>query len=84
MAEEDLADEGGSNAGVEKVKEFAREEHSEVFVICAQIEQEISELDEDEKAPPDEAGVGVAAPASRRLRRCWRASWDKRATFENI
>ena len=30
-------------------EEFAKEEKSEVFVICAQIEQEIAELDEDEK-----------------------------------
>ena len=35
---------------VAKVREFAAGEHSEVFVICAQIEEEISELDDDEKA----------------------------------
>lgn len=34
---------------VAKVREFAKNENSEVFVICAQIEQEIAELDEDEK-----------------------------------
>lgn len=50
VSEDDLADDGASNAMVEKVREFAREEGSEVFVICAQIEQEISELDDDEKA----------------------------------
>ncbi|MCM1569282.1 MAG: redox-regulated ATPase YchF [Roseburia sp.] len=50
VAEEDLADDGGSNAGVASVREFAKGEGSEVFVICAQIEQEISELEEDEKA----------------------------------
>lgn len=50
VAEEDLADDGASNEKVEEVKRFAQEEHSEVFVICAQIEQEISELDEEEKA----------------------------------
>ena len=33
----------------EKVREMAKEEGAEVFVICAQIEQELSELDEDEK-----------------------------------
>ena len=32
-----------------KVREIAKNEHSEVFVICAQIEQEIAELDDDEK-----------------------------------
>ena len=35
---------------MKSVKEFAAQNDSEVFVICAQIEQEIAELDEDEKA----------------------------------
>ena len=34
---------------VAEVRAFAAENDSEVFVICAQIEQEIAELDEDEK-----------------------------------
>ena len=34
---------------VAKVREFAAGESSEVFVICAQIEQEIAELDDEEK-----------------------------------
>ena len=50
VAEDDLADDGASNEMVAKVREFAAGEHSEVFVICAQIEEEISELDDDEKA----------------------------------
>ncbi|MDE6608540.1 MAG: redox-regulated ATPase YchF [Lachnospiraceae bacterium] len=50
VAEEDLADDGASNEGVEKVRGFAKENGSEVFVICAQIEQEIAELDDEEKA----------------------------------
>lgn len=50
VAEDDLADDGASNPGVAKVREFAAKEGSEVFVICAQIEQEIAELDDDEKA----------------------------------
>ncbi len=50
VAEADLADEGAGNAYVSDVRSFAREEGSEVFVICAQIEQEIAELEEDEKA----------------------------------
>ena len=49
VAEEDLADDGASNEQVSKVREFAKGEDSEAFVICAQIEQEIAELDEDEK-----------------------------------
>lgn len=50
VAEEDLAADGADNAGVAAVREFAAGENSEVFVICAQIEQEIAELDEDEKS----------------------------------
>ena len=47
--EDDLASDGVDNAMVAKVRDFAKNEGSEVFVICAQIEQEIAELDEDEK-----------------------------------
>lgn len=50
VAEDDLADDGASNANVQAVREYAATENSEVFVICAQIEQEIAELDDDEKA----------------------------------
>ncbi len=50
VGEEDLADDGMNNAYVKSVRDFADAEGSEVFVICAQIEQEIAELDEDEKA----------------------------------
>jgi GTP-binding protein YchF len=50
VAEDDLADDGASNAHVQAVRKFAEEEGSRVFVICAQIEQEISELDDEEKA----------------------------------
>ncbi len=49
VAEDDLADDGANNAGVCAVREFATSEQSGVFVICAQIEQEIAELDDDEK-----------------------------------
>ena len=50
VAEDELADDAADNAGVKAVREFAAETGSEVFVICAQIEQEISELDDEEKA----------------------------------
>ena len=50
VSEDDLADDGASNAHVAAVREYAQNENSEVFVICAQIEQEIAELDDDEKA----------------------------------
>ena len=50
VAEDELADDAADNAGVKAVREFAAETDSEVFVICAQIEQEIAELEDDEKA----------------------------------
>ncbi|MBE5934902.1 MAG: redox-regulated ATPase YchF [Lachnospiraceae bacterium] len=49
VTEDDLVTDGNDNEHVKKVREFAVGEKSEVFVICAQIEQEIAELDEDEK-----------------------------------
>lgn len=49
VSEDDLADDGAGNEHVKCVREFAKEDGSEVFVICAQIEQEIAELDDDEK-----------------------------------
>ena len=49
VGEDDLADDGANNPYVAKVREFAAENGCEVFVICAQIEQEIAELDDDEK-----------------------------------
>ena len=49
VAEDDLANDGADNTGVKAVREYAAEEGFEVFVICAQIEQEIAELDDDEK-----------------------------------
>ncbi len=49
VAEDDLADDGASNEYVREVREYAKNTGSEVFVICAQIEQEIAELDDDEK-----------------------------------
>ncbi len=49
VAEKDVADDGASNPYVQEVRRCAKETDSEVFVICAQIEEEISELDEDER-----------------------------------
>lgn len=50
VSEDDLADDGANNKFVQEVRENAKEEGCEVFVICAQIEQEIAELDDEEKA----------------------------------
>ncbi len=59
VAEEDLADDGAGSPGVQAVRAFAEKEGSEVFVICAQIEQEIAELSSEEKAMfLEDLGIG--------------------------
>ncbi len=50
VSEDDLANDGADNEYVAQVTNYAKEFNCEVFVVCAQIEQEIAELDEDEKA----------------------------------
>ncbi|MBQ9765930.1 MAG: redox-regulated ATPase YchF [Lachnospiraceae bacterium] len=50
VSEDELADDATNNEHVNKVREFSAANDSEVFVICAQIEQEIAELDDEEKA----------------------------------
>lgn len=49
VTEEDLADDGASNDFVARVRVYALGEGSEVFVLCAKIEEEISDLDEADK-----------------------------------
>ena len=49
VSEESLSDDGKSNPYVAKVREYAQKNHSESFVISAQIEQEISELSDEER-----------------------------------
>lgn len=49
VSENDLPDDGTSNSHVQKVSEYAAGHQSEVFVVCAEIEAEISELDDNEK-----------------------------------
>jgi ribosome-binding ATPase YchF (GTP1/OBG family) len=50
VGEDDRADDGASNPYVQKVRAYAAETGSGVFVISARIEEEIAELDDDEKA----------------------------------
>lgn len=50
VAEDELAEDGANNPFVGRVREMAKAEGAEVFVICAQIEQELSELSDEEKA----------------------------------
>lgn len=49
VEEDGLAQAETDNPFVNKVREYAGDFDAEVFVVCAQIEQEISELEEDEK-----------------------------------
>ena len=73
VSEDDLADDGATNEGVAAVREYAQANGCEVFVICAQIEQEIAELDDDEKGMfledlgLSEAGLDKLIKASYRL-----------------
>ena len=48
VAEDEVADDD-DNEYVKAVREYAKEYNSGVFKVCAQIEQEISELEDDEK-----------------------------------
>ncbi|MEE3393527.1 MAG: redox-regulated ATPase YchF [Lachnospiraceae bacterium] len=49
VSEDDAADDGANNDYVKKVREYAAKEGSEVFALCAKLEEEISELDSDEE-----------------------------------
>ena len=49
ISESDISKEEDSIEYVKLVKEFAKKENSNVLVICAKIEQELSELEDDEK-----------------------------------
>ncbi|MDP4161507.1 MAG: redox-regulated ATPase YchF [Bacillota bacterium] len=48
VSEDDVSD-PSENEYVQKVREFAQKDNAEVIVICAKIEEEIAELDGDEK-----------------------------------
>ncbi len=71
--EEDYANDGANNPYVKEVKEIAAEENSEVFVICAKIEQEMAELDDEERKifledlGLEESGLDKLIKASYRL-----------------
>nr|MCR5581439.1 DUF933 domain-containing protein [Pseudobutyrivibrio sp.] len=74
VEDEDLADDGANNKNVQAVREYASKEGSEVFVISAQIEQEISELESEEEKQEfleamglSESGLDKLITASYRL-----------------
>ncbi len=50
VAEDDMASDGADNEYVAKVREYAAGHNAEVFCVCAQMEAEISELDDEERA----------------------------------
>ncbi len=49
VAEEDLANDGANNPQVAAVRDFAAKQGFEVFVVSAEIEQEIAQLDDEEE-----------------------------------
>ena len=48
--DEDTVADPDSNEYVQTVRNFAASEHSEVIVVCAEAEEEIAELDDEDKA----------------------------------
>lgn len=69
----DLEDDGADNENVKAVREYAASQNAEVFVVSAEIEQEISELDDEEKQEffsdlgIDKSGLDKLIAASYRL-----------------
>lgn len=58
VSEDDIPDDGASNEGVQKVRAYAKEHGQEAYVLCAEMEAEISELGDDEKqAFLDDLGI---------------------------
>ena len=49
VKDSDLSDQGASNPFISQVRQYAKTEGSQSFLICAQIEQELSELEDEEK-----------------------------------
>ncbi|MBZ9688052.1 redox-regulated ATPase YchF [Clostridium estertheticum] len=73
ISEEDLVSGNSENAMVKSVKEFAANENSEVIIVCARLEEELSTLEEDEKMELlseyglDESGLDKLIHASYKL-----------------
>ncbi len=66
VGEEAVADDGASNPYVQAVRSYAEETGSEVFVICARIEEELSELEEEERGMFLE-DLGLSEPGLQKL-----------------
>ena len=73
VSEKDLLENGASNSMVQQVRDHAKTENAEVVVICAKIESEIAELDEEEKVEflkdlgLEESGLDLLVKAGYRL-----------------
>ena len=73
VAETDLADDGANNEYVKAVKQYAKDNNSEVFVLCAKAEEDLAGLDDAERAEflealgIKEAGLDKLIKASYRL-----------------
>ena len=73
ISEEDLVSGNSENEMVKKVIDFAANENSEVIIVCARLEEELSTLDEDEKMELlneyglDESGLDKLIHASYKL-----------------
>jgi GTP-binding protein YchF len=49
VSEDDIADDAANNDFVKKVREKAEADNAQVYVVCAEMEQEMSELDDEER-----------------------------------
>jgi GTP-binding protein YchF len=49
VSEDDIPDDGANNKGVQAVRAYAAQVGAQAYVLCAEMEAEISELDDDEK-----------------------------------
>ncbi len=50
VTEDELSDDAINNNFVKSVRDLAKTENSEVFVVCAKIEEELSQLEDEDKA----------------------------------
>ena len=73
ISEDDMMSGNLNNEYVQKVREYAEAENSEIVVVCAKLEEELSGLDEEEKAEMleeygiEESGLDKLIRASYRL-----------------
>ncbi len=73
IAEDDLTDGVENNQHLKRLKEFAKTENSEVIYFCAKIEEELAQLDDEdremflEELGIDESGLDMLIKASYRL-----------------